>query len=63
VITQLGVYGFDEKTKKIKLISLHPGATIEQIKENSSMDIIIPDKIATSPEPTEKELKILKEIP
>ena len=62
VITQLGVYGFDEKTKKIKLISLHPGVTIEQIKENSSMDIIIPDKIETSPEPTEKELKILKEI-
>jgi len=62
VITQLGVYGFDEKTKKIKLISLHPGVTIEQIKENSSMDIIIPDKIEISPEPTEKELKILKEI-
>jgi len=62
VITQLGVYGFDEKTKKIKLISLHPGVTIEQIKENSNMDIIIPEKIGTSPEPTEKELKILKEI-
>jgi len=62
VITQLGVYGFEEKTKKIKLISLHPGVTIEQIKENSSMDIIIPDKIEISQEPTEKELKILKDI-
>lgn len=25
VITQLGIYGFDEKTKRLKLLSLHPG--------------------------------------
>lgn len=62
VITQLGVYGFDDETKKIKLISLHPGATIEQVKENSGFDIIIPDDIQTSPEPTEDELKILADI-
>lgn len=62
VITQLGVYGFDEKTKKIKLISVHPGVTIEQIKENSSMDIIIPEKVEISPAPTDEEIRILKEI-
>jgi glutaconate CoA-transferase, subunit B len=62
VITQLGVYGFDDETKKIKLISMHPGVTVDQIKENSGFDIIIPDKIETSPEPTDEELRILKEI-
>lgn len=62
VITQLGVYGFDDETKRIKLLSVHPVVTVDQIKENSDMDIIIPAKVDTSPEPTEKELKILKEI-
>jgi len=62
VITQLAVYDFDEKTKKIRLRSLHPGVTVEQIMENSSMAIIIPKKIVTSPEPTKKELRILREI-
>jgi glutaconate CoA-transferase subunit B len=61
VITQLGVYGFDEATKRLRLISLNPGVTIEEIRENSSFEIIIPDKVATSPEPTEEHLRILRQ--
>jgi glutaconate CoA-transferase subunit B len=61
VITQLGVYGFDEKTKKLKLVSLHPNASLDEIKGNSSFDIIIPDKIERSPEPGQQDLKILRQ--
>lgn len=61
VITQLGIYGFDEETKRLKLISLHPGASIESIKESSSFEIIIPDEVETSPEPTEEHLRMLRE--
>jgi acyl CoA:acetate/3-ketoacid CoA transferase beta subunit len=60
VITQLGLYGFDDATKKLKLISINPGVTVAQIKENSSFDIIIPDKVPQSPEPSEVELNILR---
>jgi glutaconate CoA-transferase subunit B len=62
VITQLGVYGFDKKSKNMKLISIHPGITIDQIKNNSSFDIIIPEKILVTKPPTKNELKILKDI-
>lgn len=62
VITQLGVFGFDERSKRIKLLSVHPGVTIDQILENSSIDIIIPEKVETSPEPTPRELQALREI-
>lgn len=62
VITQLGIYDFDETTKKIRLHSIHPGVTIEDILENSSMDILIPERIAISPKPTRRELEILKQI-
>lgn len=62
VITQLGVYCFDDETKRIKLLSLHPGVSVNDIKENSSMEIIIPDKLEISPEPTEEEIKILRSI-
>jgi acyl CoA:acetate/3-ketoacid CoA transferase beta subunit len=61
VITQLGVYGFDEATKKLKLISLSPGVSIDEVRENSSFEIIIPAKVKTSPEPTEEHLRILRE--
>ncbi|HOX28854.1 MAG TPA: 3-oxoacid CoA-transferase, partial [bacterium] len=62
VITQLGVYGFDDTTKRIKLLSVHPGVTVEQVLENSGMDIIIPEFVENSPEPTEDEIRILHEI-
>ena len=62
IITQLGVFGFDEKSKKMKLISLHPNVTIEMIKENSGFDIIIPKDVAITKHPLKDELKILKKI-
>lgn len=62
VITQLGVYGFDEEMKRMKLISMHPGVTLEEIKANSEFDIIISEKVEISKPPTEKELRILHEI-
>ena len=62
VITQLGVYGFDEKSKKMKLVSLHPNVTIEMIKENSGFDIIIPKDVSVTKPPSKDELKILKII-
>jgi acyl CoA:acetate/3-ketoacid CoA transferase beta subunit len=62
VITQLGVYGFDEGTKAMRLISLHPGVSLEDVKANSAMEIIIPREAPTSPLPTEAEWRILQEI-
>ena len=61
VITQLGIYGFDEGTKRLKLISLHPGVSLGEVKENSSFEILIPDKVETSHEPTDEDLRILRE--
>ncbi len=61
LITQLGIYSFDEETKRLKLLSLHPGITLDEVKENSSFEIIIPDKVETSPEPAEEHLRTLRE--
>lgn len=62
VITQLGVYGFDEETKRLKLLAVHPGVTIEEIQKNSSFEIIIPEKVETTQPPTEEERRLLHEI-
>ncbi|MCW4031985.1 MAG: 3-oxoacid CoA-transferase [Candidatus Bathyarchaeota archaeon] len=62
VITQLGVYGFDNTSKRMRLLSMHPGITIEEIKENCEFDLIIPDEVESSMEPTQKDIDMLKEI-
>jgi hypothetical protein len=49
------------KTKKLRLISLHPGVTTAEVKENSEFDIVLSANIGTSPEPAAQHLQILRE--
>ena len=62
VITQLGLYGFDEATKRLRLLAVHPGVTLEQIQENSEFEILIPDRIEATKPPTPEERRLLREI-
>jgi glutaconate CoA-transferase subunit B len=62
VISQLGIYGFDQATKCLQLLALHPGVTVEDIQANSSFEILIPDEIQTTQPPTEEERRLLHEI-
>ncbi len=61
VITNLCVMGFDEKTKRMKVESVHPGVTREQIVENTSFELMWADQVKVSLEPEEQELRILRE--
>jgi len=62
VITQLGVYGFDESTKRLKLQSLHPGVTVKEVQDNSQFEILIPKDVAVTQPPTPDERRVLREI-
>jgi glutaconate CoA-transferase subunit B len=62
VITQLGVYGFDEVTKRLTLLALHPSVTLDDIHANSACEILIPSEVGTTDPPTEDERRLLREI-
>lgn len=59
IITNLCVFGFDEN-KSIKLLSIHPGVSVEEIIENTGIKIEIPEGIKTTEEPTEAEINLLR---
>lgn len=61
VVTQLGVYGFDDD-KRMTLLSVHPGVSVKDIQENSCFPIKIPEKVEITPEPTDEELRILRSL-
>jgi glutaconate CoA-transferase subunit B len=60
VVTQLGIMGFDEKTKRMTLLSVHPGVTADQVKANTGFELIVLDNVTVTEPPTEKELRILR---
>jgi glutaconate CoA-transferase subunit B len=61
VVTDLCTLGFDEKTKRMKLLALNPGITINDVVENTGFELIIPDKIEQNDGPSVEELRILRE--
>jgi len=43
------------------LTSLHPGSTVEQVKENTGWDIRISTQLTTTKIPNDEELRIIRE--
>jgi glutaconate CoA-transferase subunit B len=60
VVTNKGVYKFDDHSKEMYLASYHPGVTIEEIKELVSWDLKIAEDVHETPMPTEEELELLR---
>ena len=62
VVTNLCQMDFDPKTKRIRLATVHPGVTSQQVVENSGFDLIVPETVPETQLPTLEELKLLREI-
>ena len=60
VITDLAVMDFDEGTRKMRLRSLHPGITLDQVMDNTGFDLLVPDDAPTTPGPTEQQLELIR---
>ena len=62
VITQLGVYGFNDESKQLQLLAIHPGVTLDDVRANSAFEILIPPVVGTTEPPGEDERSLLHEI-
>ncbi|MGD9032238.1 MAG: CoA-transferase [Desulfobacteraceae bacterium] len=62
VITHLGIFGFDKKTRRMKLEALHPGASVEEVKKRTGFELIVPKDLPYTEPPTAEELRILREL-
>jgi len=61
VISQLGVMGFNEESKRMELMSVHPGVTVEDVVENTGFELVIPNEVGTTEPPRAEELRLLRE--
>lgn len=62
VITELAIFGFDEKTRRMKVLALNPGVTREEVQDNTGFRLDFDDEIAITEPPTETELRVLREL-
>lgn len=61
VITNLGILDFEPESKRMRLISVHPGVKPETVQENTGFELLMADRIETTPEPDTRLLKLLRE--
>jgi glutaconate CoA-transferase, subunit B len=61
VVTNLAIMDFEEESKRMRLIALNPGVTVEQVIENTGFELLIADKIAENAQPSDEELRVLRE--
>lgn len=61
VITDLAVLGFDEATKRMRVETLHPDVTFEQVQTNTEFELLKAGAIGRTEPPSAEELRILRD--
>ncbi|MDQ3705270.1 MAG: CoA synthetase [Chloroflexota bacterium] len=60
VVTPLALMDFSD-AGDMRLVSLHPGVSLDQVRDNTGFDLLLPaGDLPTTPEPTPLELQLLR---
>ncbi|MFB7598345.1 CoA-transferase subunit beta [Streptomyces sp. NPDC056160] len=62
VVSDLGVFDFETPDRTMRLRSLHPGVTVEQVVEATGFTLTIPDEVPYTREPAAEELRLIREV-
>jgi len=61
VITDKAIFGFDPQSKRMRLESIHPNTTLEDVLSNMSFEPIVPDEVPVTVPPTAEEVRLIRE--
>jgi glutaconate CoA-transferase subunit B len=60
IVTNLAVLGFDEKTGRVKVLSLHHGVEASEVQKNTGFELVIPRDVPETEPPTVDEVGLLR---
>ena len=61
VISNLAVYDFETPNHAMRLRSIHPGVTLDQVVENTGFELVIEGDVPETRLPSEEEIRIIRE--
>ncbi|MGC2201479.1 MAG: CoA-transferase [Stellaceae bacterium] len=62
VITDLGIFGFEARSKRMQLQALHPGVTVDQVQASTGFELLVSGNLTVTEAPTETELAVLRHL-
>lgn len=61
VITDKAIFDFEPESKRMRLLSVHPGVTVEEVLSTMSFEPVLPDRVAVTEPPTLEEVRLIRE--
>lgn len=62
VITDKAIFGFDASSKRMALISVHPGNTLDDVLKNMGFIPQVPEVVPLTEPPTAEQLRLIREV-
>jgi glutaconate CoA-transferase subunit B len=62
VITDKAIFGFHPETKKMMLISIHPGNTLEDVLGTMGFSPVVPQQVPYTEPPTREQVRLIREV-
>jgi acyl CoA:acetate/3-ketoacid CoA transferase beta subunit len=62
VVTNLCVLDFETPDHRMRLRSVHPGVTVDEVVAATGFELVVPAEVPTSREPTADELALITEL-
>jgi acyl CoA:acetate/3-ketoacid CoA transferase beta subunit len=62
VVTDLAVLDYDAASGKMRLASVHPGVSVDEVVAATGFELVIPNDVPSSRLPTEEELQLIREV-
>src|SRR3546814_12241678 len=60
LVTGRCVMSFDKAKRRFRLASVHPGHTVEEVRENTGFDFDIPDRVPETEGPDHETLRLIR---
>ncbi len=61
VVSNLAVLDFATPDHRMRLASVHPGVTVDEVVENTGFELVVPHTVPETRPPTDEELTVLSE--
>ena len=62
VVTNLAVMDFAEDSKRMRLKTVHPGRSVQQVQAATGFELLIPAEVGETPVPSVAQVQLIREV-
>ncbi len=62
VITTKGIFDFEETSKRMRLIQMFPGETVQSIQDATGFELLVAPDVSEFAAPTTEEIRLIREV-